>query len=105
MNNLDINLNYVVFKNTAKPISDFDIEKTYQRIKDIKCIEISNSTLLARFCLGVKEKEIEPFNCVVHDIDGEVYSCICEENGELSGDVWKAKILGLYTEYCFRIIM
>lgn len=51
---LNKDFNYVVFTKRAKAVSDFDIETTYQRIKDMKCIEISNKLLLDRLRLGVK---------------------------------------------------
>lgn len=49
---LNPELNYVVFTKRAKPISDFEVESTYEKVKNMKYIEISNSHLLDRFRVG-----------------------------------------------------
>ena len=92
---LNPELNYVVFTKRAKPVSDFDVESTYQRIKDMKCVEISNMLLLDKFRVGVKRKEIPQFNLIVEDLDGKIYEDICTEYGKFDGEAYKAKVLGI----------
>jgi len=88
-------LNYIVFTKRAKPIADYDVESTYQRVKNMKYVEISNSHLLDRFRVGVYKKEIPVFNLIVEDLDGKIYEDVCTEAGKLNGDAFKAKILCL----------
>ena len=74
-------------------ISDYDVEKTYQSFKAIVGeLSICNTLLLTRFRLGVKRKEIEPFEITVVDIDGTEVNEVCSINGTLC-DVWATKIL------------
>ena len=89
---LNAELNYVVFTKRAKPVSDFDVESAYEKYKDMKCIEISNSILLTRFCLGVKKKEISQFNLIVEDLDGKIYEDIVSIDGSLN-ECWASLIL------------
>jgi hypothetical protein len=96
-------LNTVVFTKRAKTVSDFDVESTYEKYKDFKYIEISNSILLTRFCLGVKKKEITQFNLIVEDLDGEIYKDVVNENGELA-DGWKAKVLSSIIDYSMALM-
>ncbi len=89
---LNPELNYVVFTKRAKPISDYDVESTYEKVKNMKCIEISNRLLLDRFLLGVKRTEITVFNLIVEDLDGTIYEDICTGYGEIV-NCWKSEIL------------
>lgn len=73
---MDKTLNYVVFTKTAKPTSDYEIEKRYHEIKNFKYCEISSLLLLYRFRLGVKREEIQPFNITVIDFDKTQYTGI-----------------------------
>ena len=101
---LNEDLNYVVFTKNAKTVSDFDVEKAYQKLKDIKYVQISNQTLLMRFLVGVKRKEITPFNCIVHDLDGKIFEGIANELGELTGNCWDSEILNVSMNYAFELI-
>ncbi len=74
-------------------ISDYDVEKYYHDFKDtVGELPICNSLLLTRFRLGVKRKEIEPFEITVTDIDGTEVNEMCSIKGTLC-DVWATKIL------------
>lgn len=96
---LNPDLNYVVFTKRANPVSDFDVESTYQRIKDMKYIEISSSLLLNRFLLGVKRKEISQFNLIVEDLDGKIYEEICSEDAKFTYTIWGSVVLNLGLKY------
>lgn len=50
---MDKTLNYVVFTKTAKPTSDYEIEKRYHEIKNFKYCEISSLLLLHRFKFSI----------------------------------------------------
>ena len=98
-------LNYVVFTKPAKPVSDFEIEETFQRIKDIHCVEISSQLLLYRFRVAVLRKEIEPFELVVVDFDVANYSEVITEQGKFDdGIVFRAKIMSVYDNYLDELI-
>lgn len=92
---LNKDLNYVVFTKRAKPISDYDVESTYEKVKNMKYIEISNSHLLDRFRVGVYKKEITVFNLIVEDLDGKIYEDICTGDGKFDGAAFNSKILCL----------
>ncbi len=92
---LNKDLNYVVFTKRAKPISDYDVESTYEKVKNMKYIEISNSHLLDRFRVGVYKKEITVFNLIVEDLDGKIYEDICTGVGNFNGAAFNSKILCL----------
>lgn len=101
---LNPELNYVGFTKRAKPVSDFEVESTYQRIKDMKCIEISSHLLLYRFRIGVKRGEIKSFNLIVEDFDGQIYEDICEDDGKLNGKAFNSKILCRFDNYLDALI-
>ena len=97
--------NYVVFTKTAKSVSDFEIEQTYQRIKDMHYVEISSQLLLYRFRVGVIRKEIQPFQLIVIDYDGEQYTEVITELGKFDiGTIYDAKIIGTYDNFLDELI-
>ncbi len=100
---LNPELNYVVFTKRAKPISDYDVESTYEKVKNMKYIEISNKLLLDRFRLGFKNNEIEQFNLIVEDLDGEIYEDVISTNGHMY-KAWDAVILNLSLELNMELI-
>lgn len=73
----------IVFSKDEEPISDYLVEETYQMFKNNKIVHMSNSLLLTRFRVGVKRKEIEPFELEVTDIDGGVIKEVCGVEGTL----------------------
>jgi hypothetical protein len=73
----------IIFSNDASPISDYDIESFYQNNKNKELIIINNDILLYRFCVGVAEKDIEPFYVIFKNenyVKSELVSC----NGNLT---------------------
>lgn len=100
---LNPELNYVVFTKRAKAVSDFDVESTYQRIKDMKYIEINNSQLLNRLRVGVKNSEIKQFNLIVEDLDGKIYEDIVSTNGCLN-ECWSSLILSQNLYYTMELV-
>lgn len=100
---LNPELNYVVFTKRAKPVSDFDIETSYEKYKDFKYIEISSSLLLNRFKVGVKRKEIAQFNLIVEDHDGKIYEDIVSIDGCLN-TCWSSLILTQNLYYTMELV-
>ena len=73
----------IIFSKDTKPISDYDIESFYQDNKNKELIIINNDILLYRFCVGVAEKDIEPFY-VIFKNDNYVKSELISSNAELT---------------------
>ena len=51
----------------------FDIEEVFNRVKNDKIINTSSLILFDRLWLAVKNKEIEPFDVTVINLDGKEY--------------------------------
>lgn len=85
----------IVFRKDAKPISDYDVEKTYQLLKRHDVVEINNFLLLQRFRVGVHEKDIPNFKIRIEGCDGEI---------ENSSDLPANGILGLSDNYLDRLL-
>jgi len=81
----------LTFTNTATPVSDYDIEEAYEKLRNKEVIEISNQLLLSRFLVGVKRKEIEPFTFSIIESDGKINSIQVEEGGKIKD--WNSKVL------------
>ena len=62
----------------------FDIEEVFNRVKNDKVINTSSEILFNRLRLAVKNKEIEPFNVTVIDLDGKESSASITETGFIS---------------------
>ena len=62
----------------------FDIEEVFNRVKNDKIINTSSEILFDRLRLAVKNKEIEPFNVTVIDLDGKESSASITEMGFVS---------------------
>lgn len=76
-------MQHIVFGKSGKSVSDYQVEETYQVLKNKRVVHISNSMLLTRFRIGVKRKEIPPFILEVVDLDGRVVKESCGHEGEL----------------------
>ena len=59
----------------------FDIEEVFNRVKNDKIINTSSEILFDRLRLAVKNKEIEPFNVIVIDLDGKESSAYIIDTG------------------------
>ena len=64
---------HVILSKEGIPASVFDIEEVFNKVKNETIINTSSEVLLDRLRLAVKNKEIEPFNVTVIDLDGEEY--------------------------------
>ena len=51
----------------------FDIEEVFNKVKNDKIINTSSLILFDRLWLAVKNKEIEPFDVTVINLDGKEY--------------------------------
>ena len=47
-------MQHIVFSKNEEPVTDYDIEETYQMFKNNKVVYMSNTMLLTRFRVGVK---------------------------------------------------
>ena len=94
----------IIFTAKANPISDFDVENAYEEMKFKDNILISNQTLLYRFRVGVKKKEIPVFKLIVEDLDGKIYEAIISKNGVFNGNLYSSKILSLDESYLLDLI-
>ena len=61
-----------------------NIEEVFNRVKNDKIINTSSLILFDRLRLAVKNKEIEPFNVTVIDLDGKESSASITEMGFVS---------------------
>ncbi len=92
---------HVILSKEGIPASVFDIEEVFNKVKNETIINTSSEVLLDRLRLAVKNKEIEPFNVTVIDLDGEEYIssisasgsvCCCEDNNN-NRDIYRSKAL------------
>lgn len=94
---------HVVFSKDGIPASVFDVEEIFNKVKNETIINTSSEVLLDRLRLAVKNKEIEPFNVTVIDLDGEEYissisktgSVCCCEDSNSNKDIYKSKALNI----------
>lgn len=94
---------HVILSKEGIPASIFDVEEVFNKVKNETIINTSSEVLLDRLRLAVKNKEIEPFNVTVIDLDGEEYIssisasgsvCCCEDNNS-NKDIYKSKVLNV----------
>ena len=92
---------HVILSKEGIPASIFDVEEVFNKVKNETIINTSSELLLDRLRLAVKNKEIEPFNVTVIDLDGEEYIssisasgsvCCCEDNNS-NRDIYESKAL------------
>lgn len=71
----------------------YNIEEQFEIAKQLINPRISSLILLGRFIKGVINKEIEPFNLTVVDINGQEYQGYIDEYGNLE-EVYAGSIIG-----------
>ena len=74
-------MQYIIFTPNAAPISDYDVEDTYQKLKTKRRVKISSSLLFTRFRVGVKVGDIPPFTIILIDINKDVYKEVVKADG------------------------
>tara|TARA_R110000851_G_C13072996_1_gene565028 strand:- start:1494 stop:2063 length:570 start_codon:yes stop_codon:yes gene_type:complete len=84
----------IIFNKTGLAIADYNLEEFYQNNKYKEEITISNYSVLTRFRLGVKQRDIESFSLTIEDIDETIIQDICDNNGLMS-KAWEAEVLSI----------
>ena len=64
---------HIIFTQKAKPISDYDVYKEFERIKDFEEVKISNNLLFDLFRVALKESYYDSIDYTIVDKDGKVY--------------------------------
>lgn len=93
----------IVISKKGKTVSLYEVEKFFQENKNKQVVNIADELSLARFRLGVKQKEIKPFTIIVKDIDNTLITEVCSENGKLC-KVWNTEILRTFERILFKIM-
>jgi len=93
----------IKFSKEGECVSDYDIEEFYEENKNESIVHIACDTILDRFRVGVKEKDIEPFNLTVIDIDGTIREEVISEDAMFC-KIWESNILNLRLETSMRIV-
>ncbi len=103
---------HVIFSKEGIPASVFDVEEVFNKVKNETIINTSSEVLLDRLRLAVKNKEIEPFNITVIDLDGEEYIssistsgsvCCCKDNNS-NRDIYRSKALSVRLSFLMALI-
>lgn len=87
----------IIFSKNEEPVSDYEIENTYQMFKNNEIVYMSNFLLLQRFRVGVHDGDIPNFKIRLEVDNGEI------EEYENSNYFIKG-ILGLNDHYLDRIL-
>lgn len=80
-------MQHIVFGKSGKLVSDYQVEETYQVLKNERVVHISNSMLLTRFRVGVHEKDIPNFKISIEGCDGGHICGITRDILELRNEV------------------
>ena len=103
---------HVVFSREGISASVFDVEEVFNSVKKNTIINTSSEILIERLRLAVKNKEIEPFDITVIDLDGKRYtsslakngSVCCHENGNGDTDIHNSKALNVRLEILMALM-
>jgi len=103
---------HVVFSREGISASVFDVEEVFNSIKKNTIINTSSEVLLDRLRLAVKNKEIEPFDITVIDLDGRKYTSSLAENGSVccckndnsNTDIYNSKALNVRLEILMALM-
>lgn len=103
---------HVVFSREGISASVFDVEEVFNSVKKNTIINTSSEILIERLRLAVKNKEIEPFDITVIDLDGKRYtsslaendSVRCRENSNGDTDIYKSKALNVRLEILMSLM-
>ena len=75
---------HVIISKKGISANVFDIEEVLKKKKNDKIINTSSEILFDRLRLAVKNKEIEPFDVTIIDLDGKESSASITEMGFVS---------------------
>lgn len=103
---------HVIFSREGLAASVFDLEEVFNKVKKNTIINTSSEVLFDRLRLAVKNKEIEPFDITVIDLDGKIYtssltekgSVCCCENSDDNTDIYNSKALNVRMEILMAIM-